>query len=120
MTTIKELCEAQWNKPGEVNRLAVNIWHLSNRGLAAQSGEERIPTVGKSAEAFMRRIRKHWGPAPMAYCGDAKLKMPDWLRENYKRNCPNNYKELVRLYGKLDKIDVELAKKSLAEIAASN
>lgn len=97
---MKAELEAIWNKPGVAERYNLCVWDVARYRLAHSPGEARIPTVGKSAEKFMRRVRKHWGPAPMAYCGDAKLKMPDWLRDNYKRNCPNNYKELVRLYGK--------------------
>ena len=117
---MKAKLEAIWNDNKVRQSGHVCIWDEKQYSLAHSPGEERIPTVGKDALAFMRRIRKHWGPAPMTYCGHAKLKMPDWLRDNYKRNCPNNYNELVRLYGKIDKIDLELAKKSLTEIAASN
>jgi len=104
---MKAEMEAIWK--GKLQQDAnVCIWHDYN-GPVSYPGEARTPTVGKDAAAFMRRVRKHWGPAPMAYCGDAKPIMPKWLRDNYKRNCPNNYKELVSLYGKRDKIDMERA-----------
>ena len=106
---MKARLDAIWNSERVQNQGNVNIWTdvRFNKdgtrmfdGLYVTPGEKRDPTVGKSVAEFMRRVRKHWGPAPMAYYGDAKLKMPDWLRDNYKRNCPNNYNELVRLYGK--------------------
>ena len=97
---MKTKLEAIWNEPGVAEPANVCAWDAAQYRLMHSPGDERVPSVGKDAAAFMRRVRKHWGPAPMAYCGDAKLKMPDWLRDNYKRNCPNNYKELVRLYGK--------------------
>jgi GH25 family lysozyme M1 (1,4-beta-N-acetylmuramidase) len=113
---MKAKLDAIWNSEHVQNLGNVNIWtksmlssdsELVFGGVYATPGEERNPTVGKSAEKFMRRVRKHWGPAPMAYCGDAKMIVPVWLRENYKRNCPNNYKTLIAEYGrgvtKLDK-----------------
>ena len=97
---MKAELEAIWNGRLEHGD-NICIYEVTARGsIICMPGEERKPTVGKSAEKFMRRVRKHWGPAPMTYCGDAKLKMPDWLRDNYKRNCPNNYSELIKLYGK--------------------
>jgi hypothetical protein len=113
---MKAKLDAIWNSERVQNRGNVNIWTdvrfnkdsaLVVSGLYASPGEERTPTVGKSADKFMRRVRKHWGPAPMSHYGDAKMKMPDWLRENYKRNCPNNYKTLIAEYGKdVTKLDL--------------
>jgi GH25 family lysozyme M1 (1,4-beta-N-acetylmuramidase) len=110
--SLKEKLEAIWNKPGVSEVANVCIWYGEEGNLGHSPGERRDPPVGKSAEAFMRRVRKHWGPAPMAYCGTAKLVVPDWLRENYKSNCPNNYKTLIAEYGcsvsKLDRaLDVK-------------
>jgi hypothetical protein len=31
--------------------------------------------------------------------GAARLPIPDWVRANFKRNCPRNYKALVESYG---------------------
>lgn len=109
--------DAIWNEPGIKHPGNVCIWSADcGNHPYSTPGEERIPTVGKSAEAFMRRIRKHWGPAPMAYCGDAKMIMPKWLRDNYKRNCPNNYKELVKEYGcGVAKLDEAVAKLTFHE-----
>jgi GH25 family lysozyme M1 (1,4-beta-N-acetylmuramidase) len=106
---MKAKLDAIWRAKGVYNSGNVTIWHETTLGLEPCQGEERAPTVGKSAQAFMRRVRKHWGPEPMTYCGYAKMIMPVWLRENYKRNCPNNYKTLIAEYGKgvtkLDRVD---------------
>ena len=115
---MKAKLDAIWKSGRMQNLDNINIWTDARfdkdstyvfGGLYVTPGEERAPTVGKSAEKFMRRVRKHWGPAPMAYCGDAKMIVPVWLRENYKRNCPNNYKTLIAEYGKgvtkLDRVD---------------
>ena len=99
--SLKEKLEAIWNEPGVSEGSNVCIWSGDETGVRHYPGERRDPPVGRSAAAFMRRVRKHWGPPPMAYCErDAKLKMPDWLRANYKRNCPNNYKTLIAEYGR--------------------
>ena len=97
---MKAELDAIWNEHGvaQINNLC--IWERPLNELISLPGEERVPTVGKDALAFMRRIRKHWGPAPMAYCGNAKMIMPKWLKDNYKRNCPNNYSQLIKEYGK--------------------
>ena len=131
MTTIKEKCEAIWNETGVQHSGHSTIWtekpssngrwRGNRHGLRCSQGVECIPTVGKSAERFMRRVRKHWGPPPMAYCGDAKLVMPGWLRENYKRNCPHNYATLIAEYGKgVTKLDRAITRKSFTELAAED
>jgi GH25 family lysozyme M1 (1,4-beta-N-acetylmuramidase) len=112
---MKAKLDAIWNSERVQNQDKINIWtdfridkdSTNMGGVYVTPGAERAPTVGKSAEKFMRRVRKHWGPPPMAYCGDAKMIMPDWLRDNYKRNCPNNYKTLIAEYGKgVTKLDL--------------
>lgn len=97
---VRAECEAIWNARGVRQISNVTIWTASDVRLCDSPGEARDPEIGASAKAFLRKVRKHWGPPPPApYQRTAPLRVPDWLRARYKENCPRNYKQLVAWYG---------------------
>lgn len=95
---MREKLEAQWNKPGVAQGAALCIWREVGIHLESDPGESR--DICRAANAWMRKMRKHWGPPPPGpYNPRGPLRVPDWLRERYKRNCPRNYKTLCDKYG---------------------
>lgn len=94
---MRELLEAQWNKPGVAEGAALCIWRVNGSGLEHDPGESR--DVSRGANAWLRKQRKHWGPPPPAKYEGGAFTVPKWLRERYKQNCPRNYKALCRYYG---------------------
>lgn len=94
-------CERIWKMRGVMRDANVVIWRIDADGdFDHTPGEARMPEIGASAKAFIKRTRKHWGPPPPApYQRTAPLRVPDWLRARYKENCPRNYKQLVAWYG---------------------
>jgi len=96
---LKAQCEELWR--GDILAGANRVEFFESAGeLSWKDGAAVNPTIGKSAVAFIRKCTKHYGaPALPANADLGKLKPPKWLVENYKRNCPRNWKALVEGYG---------------------
>ena len=67
--------------------------------LTWKDGAAVTTSPGKSTLAFIRKMTKHYAPVIPENHEIGKLKPPKWLVENYKRNCPRNYKSLIEAYG---------------------
>jgi Ni/Co efflux regulator RcnB len=110
---LKAQCETLWH--GNILAVANRVEFFALAGkLSWKNGAAVNPTIGKEAAAFIRKCAKHYAkwPAIPANREIGKLKPPKWLIENYKRNCPRNYKALIEAYGetrtKYDKYDAPL------------
>jgi hypothetical protein len=97
---LKAQCEKLWNSREVLAGANRVIFYEDNEKLAAKPGELVKVSPGKETLAFIRKCTKHYGaPALPENREVGKLKPPKWLVENYKRNCPRNWKALVEGYG---------------------
>ena len=97
---LKAQCEKLWrgNMLAGANRVE---FYALNGELSWKDGAVVNPTIGKEAQAFIRKCTKHYRAWPELPQNNeiGKLKPPKWLVANYKRNCPRNYKALLEAYG---------------------